>query len=143
MIKDNWTLNNYQMQAREFAIYPEDMQIMYPALGLAGEAGEVADKVKKIYRDGRDDARFHADIAKEIGDVLWYCATLADDLGIDLQQDCGDEHVQVAISQGCAYSVTETIGDQFGIDETRGIHEDEGRGSGHGKQSAALQSGRD
>ena len=32
MIKDNWTLNNYQMQAREFAIYPEDMQIMYPAL---------------------------------------------------------------------------------------------------------------
>ena len=86
MIKDNWTLNNYQMQAREFAIYPEDMQIMYPALGLAGEAGEVADKVKKIYRDGRDDARFHADIAKEIGDVMWYCAALADDLGFDLQQ---------------------------------------------------------
>ena len=86
MTRDNWTLNNYQMQARKFAIYPEDMQIMYPALGLAGEAGEVADKVKKIYRDGRDDARFHADIAKEIGDVLWYCATLADDLGFDLQQ---------------------------------------------------------
>ena len=86
MTRDNWTLNNYQMQARKFAIYPEDMQIMYPALGLAGEAGEVADKVKKIYRDGRDDARFHADIVKEIGDVLWYCATLADDLGFDLQQ---------------------------------------------------------
>ena len=46
MIKNNWNLNNYQMQAREFAIYPERMKITYPALGLAGEAGEVADKVK-------------------------------------------------------------------------------------------------
>ena len=36
MIKENWTLNNYQMQAKEFAIYPERMKVMYPALGLAG-----------------------------------------------------------------------------------------------------------
>jgi len=86
MIKDNWNINNYQMQAREFAIYPERMKIVYPALGLAGEAGEVADKVKKIYRDGRDDERFKGEIAKEIGDVLWYCAALADDLGFTLQQ---------------------------------------------------------
>ena len=53
---------------------------------MAGEAGEVADKVKKIYRDGRDDARFKGDIARDIGDVLWYCAALADDLGYSLQQ---------------------------------------------------------
>ena len=86
MIKENWTLNNYQMQAREFAIYSEDMKITYPTLGLAGEAGEVADKVKKVYRDGRDDSRFKGEIAKEIGDVLWYCAALADDLGFSLQQ---------------------------------------------------------
>lgn len=86
MIKDNWNINNYQMQAREFAIYSERMKIVYPALGLAGEAGEVADKVKKIYRDGRDDERFKGEIAKEIGDVLWYCAALADDLGFTLQQ---------------------------------------------------------
>ncbi len=86
MIRNNWNLNNYQMQARKFAIYPERMKIVYPALGLAGEAGEVADKVKKIYRDGRDDARFKGDIAREIGDVLWYCAALADDLGYSLQQ---------------------------------------------------------
>ena len=85
-MKDNWNLNNYQMQAKKFAIYPEDMRIMYPALGLAGEAGEVADTVKKIYRDDRTDARFLAEIAKEIGDVMWYCAVLADDLGFDLQQ---------------------------------------------------------
>ncbi len=86
MIKNNWNLNNYQMKARKFSIYPERMKIMYPALGLAGEAGEVADKVKKIYRDGRDDARFKGDIAREIGDVLWYCSALADDLGFSLQQ---------------------------------------------------------
>ena len=86
MIKNNWNLNNYQMKARKFSIYPERMKIMYPALGLAGEAGEVADKVKKIYRDGRDDARFKEDIAREIGDVLWYCSALADDLGFSLQQ---------------------------------------------------------
>ena len=61
------------------------MKITYPALGLAGEAGEVADKVK-IIRDGRDDAEYRHQIAKEIGDVLWYCATLADDLGYSLQQ---------------------------------------------------------
>ena len=86
MIKENWNLNNYQMQARKFAVYPERASMTYPALGLAGEAGEVADKVKKIYRDGRDDARFKGEIAKEIGDVLWYCAALADDLGFTLQQ---------------------------------------------------------
>lgn len=85
-MKDNWNLNNYQMQAREFAIYPERMKVVYPALGLAGEAGEVADKVKKIYRDDRTDAKFLAEIAKEIGDVMWYCAVLAEDLGFSLQQ---------------------------------------------------------
>jgi NTP pyrophosphatase (non-canonical NTP hydrolase) len=42
--------------------------------------------VKKVYRDGRDDSRFKGEIAKEIGDVLWYCAALADDLGFSLQQ---------------------------------------------------------
>jgi len=85
-MKDNWNLNNYQMQAREFAIYPERMKVVYPALGLAGEAGEVADKVKKIYRDDRTDAKFLSEIAKEIGDVMWYCSVLAEDLGFSLQQ---------------------------------------------------------
>ena len=50
----------------------------------------MADKVKRIHRgdyaDGRDDTRFKAEIAKEIGDVLWYCANLAEDLGYTLQQ---------------------------------------------------------
>jgi len=86
MIKENWNLNNYQRQASSFAIYPDSMRVVYPALGLSGEAGEVADKVKKIIRDGRDDAEYKGEIAKELGDVLWYCAVLAKDLGFSLQQ---------------------------------------------------------
>ena len=57
MIKENWNLNNYQMQARKFAVYPERASMTYPALGLAGEAGEVADKVKRIHRGDYADGR--------------------------------------------------------------------------------------
>ena len=48
------SMNDYQIQARKTAIYPANAKITYPALGLAGEAGEVADKVKKIIRDDKD-----------------------------------------------------------------------------------------
>ena len=80
------TMNDYQVQARKTAIHPANAKITYPALGLAGEAGEVADKVKKIIRDDKDTQEYRTEIAKEIGDVLWYCAVLADDLGYDLKQ---------------------------------------------------------
>ena len=46
------TLNEYQQHALETAIYPAESRIVYPTLGLTGEAGEVADKVKKVIRDG-------------------------------------------------------------------------------------------
>lgn len=80
------TLNEYQERALETAIYPQP--IIYPALGLCGESGEVADKVKKILRDNNSeftDERKLA-IAMEIGDVLWYCATLSNDLGYTLDE---------------------------------------------------------
>ena len=79
-------LNEYQRKALETAIYP--IAVIYPALGLSGEAGEVADKVKKVLRD--NDSEFtdekKREIAMEVGDVLWYCATLANDLGYSLNQ---------------------------------------------------------
>lgn len=80
-------INKYQEGALETAIYPENYRVIYPALGLAGEAGEVADKVKKIMRGDSelDDGRKLA-IAMEVGDVLWYCATLAHDLGFTLEE---------------------------------------------------------
>ena len=73
--------DTYQRQAVTTAIYPSTAQVIYPAMGLANEAGEVLGKVKKIIRDGtfnRDD------IVDELGDVLWYAAALARDLNVDL-----------------------------------------------------------
>ncbi|MCC0000859.1 MAG: nucleoside triphosphate pyrophosphohydrolase family protein [Methylobacteriaceae bacterium] len=65
------------------------MRTWYPALKLNGEAGEVAEKVGKAFRDndGIFDMQRRQDIAKEIGDVLWYCAAVARDLGLSLG-DC-------------------------------------------------------
>ncbi|AWY07461.1 nucleotide pyrophosphohydrolase [Streptomyces phage UNTPL] len=81
----------YQQGARETAVYPGQGRgegLAYVALGLAGEAGEVANKVKKILRDkgGVLNAQTAAAIAEELGDVLWYAAMLADELGADLGQ---------------------------------------------------------
>ena len=82
------TLNEYQQHALETAIYPDDSRIIYPTLGLTGEAGEVADKVKKVIRDGHKEftPEKKLEIVKEIGDVLWYCATLSRDLGYELDE---------------------------------------------------------
>lgn len=77
------TFEEYQEQARSTAIYPRDRAIVYPALGLTGEAGEVAEKVKKWIRDGNLDKEA---IAKELGDVLWYIAALSGDLGISMDE---------------------------------------------------------
>ena len=75
--------NSYQRSASKTAIYPDEHRILYPALGLAGEAGEVANKVKKYMRDGHLDTM---DLAKELGDVLWYVAMVANDIDFDLSQ---------------------------------------------------------
>lgn len=81
-------LNEYQEQASASAIYPRNMKAVYPALGLAGETGEVAEKVKKVIRDHGGNFREEAktEIAKELGDVLWYLAAMAGDLGFTLEQ---------------------------------------------------------
>lgn len=80
------TFDEYQKKAAETAIYPQRLRIVYPLIGLAGETGEVAEKVKKIIRD--NDGIFNEDekreIAKELGDVLWYLAAIARDMGYRL-----------------------------------------------------------
>jgi NTP pyrophosphatase (non-canonical NTP hydrolase) len=81
-------LSEYQALSRRTATYPragEDMTS--PALGLCGEAGEVAEKVKKTIRDDGgvlSDERRDA-LARELGDVLWYLAQLATEAGLDLE----------------------------------------------------------
>ena len=76
-------LDMYQKVAKTTAIYPREQAIIYPSLGLTGEAGEVANKVKKIIRDGTNQ-NIIQEISNEIGDCLWYVAVLADDIGCKL-----------------------------------------------------------
>jgi NTP pyrophosphatase (non-canonical NTP hydrolase) len=81
-------LFEYQRAARGTARYPDvGDNLVYPTLGLAGEAGEVAEKVKKLLRDDdgvlTDERR--AALAAELGDVLWYVAQVATEAGLDLE----------------------------------------------------------
>lgn len=80
--------NDYQQQAVATAIYGAGVTLMYPSLGLAGEAGEVCNKVKKIFRDdnGVVTEEKREALKGEIGDCLWYLAALARDLGISLAE---------------------------------------------------------
>ncbi len=79
----DYLLNEYQDMAAATAIYKAEHQVIYPALGLAAEAGEVANKVKKILRDGKFDRNA---IADEVGDCLWYIAALCRDLNVDMKE---------------------------------------------------------
>ncbi len=82
-------LNAYQQGARQTARYPDvGANPIYPTLGLCGEAGEVADKVKKVLRDqnGCFSDAVKQSLLLELGDVLWYVAQLASELGFELDQ---------------------------------------------------------
>jgi NTP pyrophosphatase (non-canonical NTP hydrolase) len=79
-------LDEYQEQAASTAVYPENVKILYPALGLIGECGEVAEKVKKLIRDDNfnmTSERKNA-IKKELGDCCWYLAASCRDTGHEL-----------------------------------------------------------
>jgi NTP pyrophosphatase (non-canonical NTP hydrolase) len=79
--KEPLSLDEYQERVMTTAIYKD--KILYTALGLCGEAGEVAEKIKKWLRDGELD---DIELAKELGDVMWYVAALSNDLGYDLSE---------------------------------------------------------
>jgi NTP pyrophosphatase (non-canonical NTP hydrolase) len=81
-------LSDYQRRSRRTAQYPRGAWLAYPALGLAGEAGEVAEHVKRVIRDdaGLLSAPRRGALAKELGDVLWYVAALASELELDLDE---------------------------------------------------------
>ncbi len=79
-------MTEYQHFTRTTAAYPESALVTYPALGLAGETGEVCEHIKKSVRDdgGIVSDERKEKLKKELGDVMWYIARLADDLGFDL-----------------------------------------------------------
>ena len=92
--------SDYQRFSRRTAEYPREAWLSYPALGLAGEAGEVAEHVKKAIRD--DGARItderRAALAAELGDVLWYTSQLATELGLELE-DIARENLEKLFSR--------------------------------------------
>ena len=84
------TLKEYQDWTVSTAMYPHAEtgnveELMYLALGLTGEAGEVANKVKKLFRDG-ENQELRTELAKELGDVMWYMARLSSVLKVDLTE---------------------------------------------------------
>jgi NTP pyrophosphatase (non-canonical NTP hydrolase) len=81
-------LSEYQRLSRRTAEYPREAWLAYPTLGLAGEAGEVAEHAKKAIRDdgGSVGDERKAAMSKELGDVLWYVAQIATELGLDLNE---------------------------------------------------------
>lgn len=91
-MSNDLSFTDYQLATTETALYPGAQTgnleaVVYATLGLAGEAGEIPNKVKKIIRDANgiisDEVR--EAILAEIGDVLWYAARLADELGESLE----------------------------------------------------------
>jgi NTP pyrophosphatase (non-canonical NTP hydrolase) len=81
-------LSEYQREARNTACYPFlDNNLIYTVLGLNGEAGELANEIKKIQRDDGNvlDGRRKVKIIDELGDCLWYVAAVASELGVDLE----------------------------------------------------------
>ena len=94
-------LADYQRLSRRTATYPREEWLAYPALGLAGEAGEVANHAKKVIRDDgselTDERR--AALSKELGDVLWYVAQLATELELDLDAIAAENLEKLASRQ--------------------------------------------
>jgi NTP pyrophosphatase (non-canonical NTP hydrolase) len=90
------SFEEYQRRAAATAVYPyiktwqdnryNDSSYLYPALGLCGEAGEVAEKIKKMVRDkgGIATPEDRVAIKKELGDVLWYVHALCDEFDLDM-----------------------------------------------------------
>ncbi|MBI5023244.1 MAG: nucleoside triphosphate pyrophosphohydrolase family protein [Candidatus Magasanikbacteria bacterium] len=93
--------NNYQKLSQRTALYKDKgHNFIYPTLGLAGETGEVAEKVKKILRDknGLVDEATKNSLKKELGDVLWYLTQLATEFGLSLD-DIADTNLKKLLSR--------------------------------------------
>lgn len=83
------SLDDYQRHSRKtWSLIRTDHPIVYPTLGLANEAGEVAGKIKKIFRDrgGEITAEDREALRQELGDVLWYLAQICTELDLTLSE---------------------------------------------------------
>ena len=83
-------MNEYQLKAASTAVYPKENGLLYTALGLCGESGEYAEKLKKVFRMKGEvlmiDSEVKHALAGELGDILWYLAQASFELGFTLEQ---------------------------------------------------------
>ena len=95
---DVLSFDEFQTNVLSTCIYPKEIGLMYTTLGLAGEAGEIANKVKKVLRDDKgvlsDDKRLA--IIDELGDVLFYVGALASELGVSLEDVAKSNNLKLA-----------------------------------------------
>jgi NTP pyrophosphatase (non-canonical NTP hydrolase) len=94
------SFNEYQCATRQTAIYPPKQALEYLCLGLASEAGEIAGKMKKLIRDekGYPNEEWDSALSAELGDVLWYIARLADEIGVPLSV-LAEENIEKLLSR--------------------------------------------
>lgn len=81
-------INDYQKWTEKTALYPKEASLLYTTLGLVGEAGEVANVVKKVLRDDNNvmTEEKRNKIIAEMGDVMWYMARLAETIGVPMTE---------------------------------------------------------
>jgi NTP pyrophosphatase (non-canonical NTP hydrolase) len=91
VVEQALSFDEYEAEVMPLAVYPNILgNILYPVLGLVGESGEVAEKVKKIWRNqgavsvDEYSEEQKAELIKELGDVLWYVTATANELGTSL-----------------------------------------------------------
>lgn len=82
-------MHEYQERAQRTAVYPKAKGLEYCTLGLVGEAGEFANKVKKLVREDENGPSFES-LASELGDVLWYLSQIATELNMSLENIAWD-----------------------------------------------------
>lgn len=94
----NLQFNDYCKAAASTDRYPNECKPWVYALGVTGEAGELADKIKKVYRDGNGVFRTEErhEIMKELGDVLWYVTRLGATLGFSLEEIAAQNMAKLA-----------------------------------------------
>jgi NTP pyrophosphatase (non-canonical NTP hydrolase) len=94
--------DDFQQKAMTFRMMQknDDIRLAVLVLGLTGESGEVAEKIKKIFRDkgGRVSENEKHELTKELGDVLWYLAAIADFLGVKLSS-VAELHIKKGIDR--------------------------------------------
>lgn len=77
-------LDQYQASLEQFIQYPDEAQVIYPIIGLAGEVGELFNKFKKVIRGDKLREEFEAALLSELGDVMWYATAICYDLGFSV-----------------------------------------------------------